>query len=251
MSLQLDYICTMKSPTTIDKQLGKLPRELSKIYEDIYSTYFNEYEETERSITDRVFKWLLCSQQPLEAKEFLNAVTVDESGNTELSKEALLDLCFNFVVYDNDLDVFRFAHLSAREFLESKETYELARNHAVAAQSCLTYLFTLKEMDEEKTIQQQLEEDNARDKINTFEEYACWYWASHCAMSGHRRQEGRLSKLFHEFISVQNLGSPSYSTWTQLTKKMLVRNNFRKNNDVFKIELMISSPPNSLFAACV
>lgn len=62
--------------------------------------------------------------------------------DAELSAEDLVDLCSNFVVLDTALDVFRFAHLSVREFLEIKDDYEPDRNHAVIAKLCLKYLST-------------------------------------------------------------------------------------------------------------
>lgn len=43
---------------------------------------------------------------------------------TELSNDDLFDLYANFVVLDSEIDVFRFAHLSVWEFLETKGGYE-------------------------------------------------------------------------------------------------------------------------------
>lgn len=62
--------------------------------------------------------------------------------NAKLSAEDLVDLCSSFVVLDTGLDVFRFAHLSVREFLETKEGYEPDRNHALIAELGLKYLST-------------------------------------------------------------------------------------------------------------
>ena len=62
--------------------------------------------------------------------------------DVKLSAEDLVDLCSSFVVRDTGLDVFRFAHLSVREFLETKGDYEPDRNHALVAELCLRYLST-------------------------------------------------------------------------------------------------------------
>lgn len=56
------------------------------------------------------------------------------------SAEDLVDLCSSFVVLDTELDIFRFAHLSVREFLETKSDYEPDKNHALVAELCLRYL---------------------------------------------------------------------------------------------------------------
>ena len=60
----------------------------------------------------------------------------------DLSAEDLVDLCSSFVVLDTALGIFRFAHLSVREFLETKNEYEPDRNHALIAKLCLKYLTT-------------------------------------------------------------------------------------------------------------
>lgn len=83
---------------------------------------------------------LLCLQIPLRTRDFMLALCSCESAS--LSAEQLLDLCSNFVVLDTGLDVFRFAHLSVREFLETKEEYEPDKNHALIAEMCLRYLST-------------------------------------------------------------------------------------------------------------
>ena len=60
--------------------------------------------------------------------------------DANLSAEGLVDLCSSFVVLDSELDVFRFQHLSVREFLETKSDYEAEKNHALVAELCLRYL---------------------------------------------------------------------------------------------------------------
>ena len=60
-----------------------------------------------------------------------------------MSAEDLLDLCSSFVVRDTGLDIFRFAHLSVREFLETKSDYEPDMNHALVAELCLRCLSTI------------------------------------------------------------------------------------------------------------
>ena len=62
--------------------------------------------------------------------------------DADLSAEDLIDLCSGFVVLDIALDIFRFAHLSVREFLETKDDYEPSKNHALIAKLCLKYLST-------------------------------------------------------------------------------------------------------------
>ena len=72
--------------------------------------------------------------------EFLIAVTISSVEDIGLSKETLLTLCFNFVVYDGNVNFFRFAHFSVREYLESKTNYEVFPQ---SCQNCSRLSFVL------------------------------------------------------------------------------------------------------------
>lgn len=50
--------------------------------------------------------------------------------------------CRNLVVLDLELDVYGFAHLSVREFLEKRPEYHIHRAHADAAKACIQNLLT-------------------------------------------------------------------------------------------------------------
>ncbi len=83
-------------------------------------------------------------QTPLRHKDFIHALSFCADNRVTLSAEDLLDLYCNFVVLDTEIDVFRFAHLSVREYLEIKAGYDSESSHALAAQFCLKYLCTSK-----------------------------------------------------------------------------------------------------------
>jgi len=51
-----------------------------------------------------------------------------------------LNICCNLVVLDAELDVFRFAHLSVREFLEGMDNYSISEIHALAMERCIETL---------------------------------------------------------------------------------------------------------------
>ena len=233
VSLQLEYLCTLRSSTWIERRLGKLPKELIKLYEDIYSVRVSSYEEEERNIAERVFRWLLCSQRAFSVDEFITIVGASGNERTDLSKEALLDLCFNFVVLDKDLNIFRFAHLSVREYLEAKGCYETAMSHAMAAEWCLYQLTS-----------------NFKMEYDTFVpfEYAYWYWPLHLSKSGDRRRKEKLGMLFQEFVKPRSPAFRRYSHMikTLLGRKKVVADGYMKR----RIGSMISSPPDPVFAAC-
>ncbi len=78
------------------------------------------------------FVWRTLCQQ-----EFLTALSFCSGDEEVLIKDDLLELCFNFVTDDQESDSFRFAHLSVREFLETKEGFDCGSCHRTAAIFCL------------------------------------------------------------------------------------------------------------------
>ena len=73
----------------------------------------------------------------MSTDEFLTAVSFCNWNEEILIKDDLLELCFNFVTNDQESDSFRFAHLSVREFLETKEGFDRESCHRTAAIFCL------------------------------------------------------------------------------------------------------------------
>lgn len=104
----------------------------------MYSQTLESQAEEEQTLTKNALRMLLCLQTPLRTGDFMLALCSCEEAS--LSAEDLLDLCSSFIVLDKGLDIFRFAHLSVREFLETQDAYEPDRNHALMAELCLKYL---------------------------------------------------------------------------------------------------------------
>lgn len=217
----------------IEKRLGKLPRKLSELYDELYCTKFDSHENEETAIAEGVFRWLLCSHVPLETDEFLVAVSFCSGEGIELTKDTLLNLCFKFVVHDDSVNVFRFAHLSVREYLESKDNYEASLNHATAAFSCLSYL-TLPPKRNQAPLR----------KFN----YAYLAWAIHSASSGKRRLEGGLHELFRKFLGSIQCPSPFFVKWSsKIVSKLHGSGSIQL--PVSRISTMRSSPISPIFAA--
>lgn len=127
----------------IKERLGKLPPTLKELYEDVHENFIQYSSNIEQALTRNVLAWLLCSQQPLKSKDFIAMVSVTSSKFlTDVSVDQILHLCCDFVVYDSELDVFRFAHLSVREFLEERPDYSVSIVNALACQSCIFMLVT-------------------------------------------------------------------------------------------------------------
>ena len=170
MELQLQYICTLRTEAKILERLGKLPKKLEQIYNDIYTSGMEGLDDDdERAIATAAFRWLLCSRQTLSGSNLSAAVTATVYGHdgknglklnitnvnvisTEyevenaLSADHILQNTFNLIVEDAKTRTFRFPHLSVREHFETMAEYnDNTQNHAMAALTCLKSLNKLAE----------------------------------------------------------------------------------------------------------
>ncbi|KAI9772569.1 MAG: hypothetical protein M1839_002451 [Geoglossum umbratile] len=245
VSLQLQHLCGPKIVLEDDllEEMGKLPRDLADIYPMIYEQV-SELGPRSHSVAVRALKWLLCAERPLSAAEFIAAASVDSEGvHTRVSESQMLELCCNLIVLDTDLNIFRFAHLSVREYLEKREEYALASTHATAAERCLVVCLA------NSRFTHLVPEAATANRI--FENYAVLHWATHCQMSGgQRRSEGRLGKMFREFTEDFAI-IPSYEEWTALATLYLDRGPTLPYPSETKLWQMVSSPADPIFAACI
>ena len=136
--MQLDFLRGLKFEPAVRNRLRQLPKKLLHLYNETYSQTLESQAEEEQTLTKNALRMLLCLQTPLRTGDFMLALCSCE--DADLSAKGLVDLCSSFLVLDTELDIFRFAHLSVREFLETKDGYEPDRNHALMAELSLKYL---------------------------------------------------------------------------------------------------------------
>ena len=124
------------------EMLENLPRGLEDTYKQLHNEIL-DHAPSERAIAERAFKWVLSSPRLLTSAELLSAVRMvieDEriKLKSPLQSDILISICENLLVVDSN-DEWRFFHLSAREYFESKES-EKERGNSHCAQICLVYL---------------------------------------------------------------------------------------------------------------
>lgn len=97
-----------------------------------------------RQVADRTIKWLLCAQRQLTSAELLSVVSAalcpeDASYETVkmLSPSILLEALAKLVILDQECDIFRFAHLSVREYLQGLVQFNPRECHMVILEWCL------------------------------------------------------------------------------------------------------------------
>lgn len=243
-------------PATVWKRLGEIPTSLRETYDEIYELRLKSYVEEEKSITKSAFKLLLSLQTPLSYEEFIQALSFCSEDRNTISAEDLLDLCFGFLVLDIEQNVYRFAHLSVREYLETNPEYSSENNHALAAQFCMRYLCTSNDsgpfliprdllldngsISENVNVsssnlkhdsrvmswrinndQEKYEKRGVYPFLDRVQEYACAYWAEHTAGSRYLRLVHPLNTMLPSFImDAPEVVSPWFMYWNRLAVYM-------------------------------
>jgi len=225
-------------------ELEKLPKGLADIYSEIYLQSSTQLGPKSGPIRDRILKWLLCAQRQLSTEELLAAVSVDSEGNfTRVSKEEALYMCCDFVILDEVMDVFRFAHVTIRDYLETRAGFSSETAHSIAAERCLALWVAIP-----------LDRDNAKAAVaqanDIFSQYATLHWASHCQASGSCLSQGVLGRLFNRFV-LNNLDEgQSFKEWKRLAtpylKSMAWDDSLRA-----KLKLSLSWSPSTFFVGCI
>lgn len=207
----------------------------------------------ERKISENAIRWLLCGPRSLNAKDSLYPVAFDVDKDMQPSKENLLKWCSNLVVVDESEDIFRFAHLSVREYLEDTEDYDVLLNHATVAEACISILTKdLDILEDEKYVRSIANTSDDVDEIDEIVEidvhqYACSYWALHSAASQNERQKDPLKKIFVDFTMSGGSHSNAFGRWIKFMYEVAKTGYYAE----FKIRQMISIPMAPLFTACV
>ena len=152
MSVTLDYLCTLETEEDIEESLESLPPDLVDSYEELFRQKTQRMRRVLRKRLDVALSFLLLSVRP-SADAFVRILRwhddPNESDNEDLDvnvakgREAVVQLCFNLVIFDNNIGVFRFAHTSVQEYLlkHQKNSYGSADvNYGRVAEHCLSIL---------------------------------------------------------------------------------------------------------------
>ena len=239
-SLQLDMLCAMKLDQDVRERLGRIPPRLEQLYEEIYkNNLLKDPGEVGQSIIGNIMKWLLCAQRPMKCAEFCTAVAFKNFPSPELTNEMVLDLCHNLVVFDDSLHVFRFAHLSVREFLEKKAEFMANPCHVLAAETCLLQFIGLSDLSAAKaflkdhyTLELRGKAASTAELLGGFHTYTTMFWARHCQLIG---EEGRtrnplFERIFRFFLSNASDDLSPLNMWIQSdsrdTRNWLLQHSF-------------------------
>ncbi|CAI7595617.1 unnamed protein product [Penicillium glandicola] len=241
-SLQVDRLITCRTPSAVWELLDNLPEGLEKAYDMVWSE-IERQGGYDQMITKRALRWAMATCKPMTTIEILAAIRLDSNGNMipmddMVDEQGLLFLCSNFLTVDSQLDVWRFPHLSVREYLENKEGWSLSDAHYHAASASLSYFVDKYKSDDlelDAKLEAKLEveseaysdSDNPERPVQSDDSYHTWHpfhtylrycWAHH--IKGVKETEmAKLAPILKIFLGAPMEGSVQYRRWYEKTVK--------------------------------
>ena len=208
--MQLQNLCSLRLNVEEDllEELGRLPQDLANTYAQIFE-HVRRLGPQSRGIAESSLKWLLCQARELSEAEFLAAVSMGpKRESVNLTKETILFICGNLVMFDQELKVFRFAHLSVREYLETQSEFTLGAAHALGAEmSLLVCLHRYTKL--------------AAKHARKFRRYAMLYWLYHCQEAKKSSLGGSLHQLLEDFLQIREEKNLCYAVWARSVHKLM------------------------------
>lgn len=244
VSLSLQNFRGLTVERAVRNRLGKLPRDLQKLYQETYDHQVKTGDEDQISIAKDAFRLLLCLEDTMPTEEFLTALSFCNGDEEVLNKDDLLELCFNFVTDDQESDSLRFAHLSVREFLETKEGFDRETCHRTAAIYCLRCVSApglayrlfpnypikkISKMDEAANSSGKEENDSqdpykkisqeayqlASEDLTSYE-YASILWPYHLSLSSMHRLSDPLKTMAFKFMLGDDPDIATFHEWSNV-----------------------------------
>ena len=259
-SLQLELLCTLKLDADVRATLGRLPPSLQELYTEMYERQMIRHPgEVGRATIYNILVWLLCAQRRLSSSELRTAVAMNLSISTEeLSRDHILDLCQNFIVYDTWLDVFFFSHLSVREFLESRPEYAPDLCHVVAAEVCLIQLVGSTNSSTARDFLTNNYSGDVSSKLapilkpyrGGFHEYSVLLWMQHCVCIGEsgRRDHDHFQRIFRFFLPFECGNDSPLHAWVHSYRRHC--DDIEPHHDVVGLIETQKASATPLFVAC-
>ena len=195
----------------VPAEIARLPSGLADLYRLALLQIYGKGPKAKRAAISAL-RWLLRAQLPLSSSEFTRAVA-RETG-TQLSPQGILTLCSNLVVIDMELNIFRLAHLSVREYLESQSNFCATVSEPTMALQCLHICTDYIQQFEHSSLA-------ISDQI-TYVQYASLYWPVHCSLVNGPLPTSLLESI-QTFSGINEIDWPQFKKWMAITSKFPTR----------------------------
>lgn len=230
-ALQTHQIQKCKTESSVWKRLKNLPDDLQKAYDEAW-IQVEELEEPDKLLTNRAIQWVMAAEQPLSTAQLVCAARLNTNGEEptladEIDEQGLLSLCNNLITIDSQLKVWRFAHLSVREYLENKMQWTLPLVNFHAASACLTWLITMYDKEDDDIINLsdwdgEAEPADIFHLMHPLHMYIRHHWAKH-VRAAQDDKEATLSSLLQTFLGSPEDSSKQYQKWYEVIQGELDR----------------------------
>jgi hypothetical protein len=182
-------------------------------YEDVYAQILRK-RPRDRQIAENALRWLLCGKHQLKSSAFIQAVLYSEGKPNELDHvepESLLNLCCNLIVLDSNLDIFRLAHLSVREYFEKKAEFDKFQLHTMATKACVSTIISNSE---------KIQTLNRKELFRDFLVYAIFFSRGHCTASGPYDAQTNLKRILVSIASPEKDAGTALDEWSTVIGKI-------------------------------
>ncbi|KAJ5316803.1 hypothetical protein N7508_001311 [Penicillium antarcticum] len=228
-ALQTHQIQKCKTESSVWQRLENLPEDLQKAYDEAWSQV-EELEEPDKLLTTRAMMWVMAAEHPLATSQIISAVRVNTNGEEpaladEIDEQGLLSLCNNLLTIDSQLKVWRFAHLSVREYLESKMQWTLPLVNFHAASACLTWFITKYDKDDDVNLDLEDWESKPTEifhLMHPFHIYMRHHWTKHI-QAAQDDEDSPLSSLLKKFLGSPETSSKQFQKWYEIIRDELER----------------------------
>ena len=255
VSLHIESLCDphqIKTEANVLEALKHLPQDLKKSYDTVLTQITNSQDPNPK-LAERTLKWLLCGQQALDSQGFIFAVCADMPPDQPLlSRSDILSICCNLVVYDEETDEFRFAHLSVQEYLEDLDGFSWPEANSLAAELCLFWVMQTHGVVR-RTAASILESPDLYWMVKgkeSFDHHADTYWPEYARLSAEMRKRGRLKTQLQSFLLCPVATLPSGNQQFVAWVNRLIAHRRHSHFEIFGLNDCVSSPPDPIFVTC-
>ncbi|KAF4965615.1 hypothetical protein FSARC_6602 [Fusarium sarcochroum] len=222
VDLQVETLKHTKLDQDLKSKLGRLPQTLDYSYYTIYCT-IKDAGPYAKKLANGVFQWLLYGKKALQAEVFAAFISlVTGASSVPLTPQHLLNVCGNLVEIDQSLNVFRFVHLSVREFFEhfqdrEDDTFTPTKGHAsLAYHSLLHICFNLAPTSVDIEEPQSAFRGDVSLNLHlggAVKKYVDRYWHEHAKLAEEERYKAPFQTLFAIFIQKHPSTSSIFEMW--------------------------------------